>query len=109
MTPADLRATHFARLNAYTRTREYAEWYQTIGGPAPAADLPSLAGQRWEIDEAIYDEFLEMMPPIYAPGGFFTCEETFDGYHARFTREGDRYYCEFARLPRRVNAPEPRP
>ena len=87
MTPAENRDNHFARLNDYSQSN---------------------VGQRWEIDEAIYTEFLEMMPPLHWRGGsFFMCEECFGGLHAKFTEEGGRYFCEFAPLPRRANALAP--
>ncbi|NOG70447.1 hypothetical protein [Roseicella sp. DB1501] len=101
MNAEDIRANHYARLNDYRNTREYAEWYRSISGEPPAGERPSLLGQRWEIDEAIYDEFLNMMPPLHWRGGSFYCmEECFDDYHAKFSREGGQYFCEYARLPR---------
>ena len=106
MTPTSLRDDHFARLNDYRQTREYADWCESIGWARPAGDLPSILGQRWEIDEAIYHEFLEIMPPLHWRGGsFFMCEESFGGLHSKFTEQGGRYWCEFALLPRRANAP----
>ena len=51
-----------------------------------------------------------MMPPLHWRGGsFFCCEETFGGLYAKFTQEGDRYWCEFAPLPRCSNAPRLEP
>lgn len=107
MTPAETRTNHFARLNDYRNSAEYQAYAREIGHAPPEGNLPSLIGNRWEIDEAIYDEFLEMMPPLHWRGGsFYCCEEAFGGLHAKFTREAGRYWCEFARLPERVNAPE---
>ena len=103
MTPAKTRDNHYARLNDYRRTREYQDYAREIGIDVPGDNLPSLLGQRWEIDEAIYDEFLNMIPPLYWRGGSFYCrEECFGGLYAKFTQEGDRYFCEYARLPKRL-------
>ena len=50
---AEMRDAHFIALNA----------------------LPSTPGTRWEISEAIYWEFLEMLPPMTRKaGGFYCCE-----------------------------------
>ena len=105
----DTRAAHFARLNDYRNTREYAEFYHSIGGEAPAGELPSLLGQRWEITEELYDEFLNMMPPRFWRGGsFYCCEALFDDVAAKFSKEGDRYFCEYARYPK-LAGPAPAP
>jgi hypothetical protein len=98
------REEHFRRLNDYRQSREYAGWYRAIGGEAPDPDsLPSLLGQRWEITAELYDEFLNMLPPMGWRGGvFFMCEYTFDDITSRFSREGERYFCEHAPYPPRL-------
>ena len=65
--------------------------------------MPSMLGDRWEITEDIYDEFLNMLPPMgWSDGTFYMSEFTFSNITAKFSREGDRYYCEHARYPARA-------
>ena len=98
----DIRRNHFARLNAYANSAEYAEYARSIGAEVPPGDLPPLIGNRWEIDREIYNEFLEMLPPLgWRGGAFYMSEFSFDDITAKFSREGDKYYCEFARYPER--------
>ena len=98
-----LRTRHFERLNDYRNSVEYQaspSCYQQ-----PTGDLKTLIGDRWEIDEEIYMDFLEMLPPLGWQGGvFYMCEFSFDDITAKFTKEGDRFYCEFARYPSRKAA-----
>lgn len=102
MSQPSLRDNHFQRLNAYRNSAEYADYARQIGAEPPAGQLPSLIGARWEIDRAIYEEFLEMLPPLGWKGGaFYMREFSFDDITAKFTKEGDKYYCEFARYPAR--------
>ena|SRR5687768_52313 len=96
------RDQHFQRLNAYRHSREYAQFAARIGNPVPEGDdLPSLLGVRWEIDETIYMEFLEILPPLRWHGGTFLISEfCFDTITTKYTRTGDasvgyRYFCEF--------------
>jgi hypothetical protein len=57
-------------------------------------------GKRWEIDKETYWEFLEVLPPLAHRGGsFYLSEFTFDNITTKYTKEGDRYYCEFCRFP----------
>jgi hypothetical protein len=110
MTHEELRKNHFARLNNYRHSAEYAEYAKLIGAPVPEGDLPCLLGHRWEIDKEIYDEFLGMLPPVnWRRGAFFLSEFTFDDITTRYSMDGDKYYCEFARFPERpkpvVNTP----
>lgn len=106
--PEDVRTEHFRRLNDYQGTVEYAEFRRSIGEPAAPATR-RLVGQRWEINVAIYDEFLNMMPPLLWRGGtFYTPEALLEGIHAKFSREADRYFCEYARLPSRDNRTVPK-
>lgn len=100
---AAITKNHYERLNNYRSTSEFAEYAKAIGYDAPAGELPSLLGQRWEINEEIFDEFLNMLPPMqwrrYSGGeSFFMCELCFDNITSKFTREGSQYFCEFARL-----------
>ena len=109
MTPAETRAAHFARLNDYRQTREYQDYAREIGVEVPGVDLPPLLGQRWEIDEDIYTDAEDMLPPyLWTPTSFYFREGLFGAIHAKYTREGDRYFCEYVRLPpppHRANAP----
>ena len=102
MTHDQLRTEHFRRLNAYRHPSEYAAYAKEIGATPPPGNLPSLIGDRWEIDRAIYEEFLEMLPPLGWKGGtFFMREFSFGDITAKFTKDGDRYFCEFAHFPER--------
>lgn len=101
-----LRDEHFKRLNAYRASREYAAYATTIGATLPAitAELPTLLGKRWAIDARIYNEFLEILPPMRWRGGSFLMREfTFGTITAKYTQEGDRYYCEFVDASERVS------
>lgn len=102
MTHQQLRDRHFQRLNRYRQSRECRDYCRQIGSTPPAGDLPSLIGDRWEIDRDIYEEFLEMLPPLGWTGGtFYMREFSFGDVTAKFSKEGDRYFCEFARYPAR--------
>jgi hypothetical protein len=102
LTHDEIRQNHFDRLNDYRNSAEYADYCRKIGNAAPEGDLPPMLGKRWEVDEATYMEFLEMLPPLGWLGGtFFMQEFTFDDITAKFTRQGDRYFCEFAQYPAR--------
>src|SRR5271163_4930279 len=94
----ELRTQHYQRLNGYRHSAEYAEHAREAGYPVPEDELPSLIGKRWEIDCEIYEEFLGMLPPMgWRNGSFFMCEFSFGDVTAKYTREGDKYFCEFAR------------
>lgn len=102
MTHDQLRAEHFHRLNGYRHSAEYANYAKEIGAEPPTGNLPSLIGDRWEIDRAIYEEFLEVLPPMEWKGGtFYMREFSFGDITAKFSREGERYFCEFAHFPAR--------
>ena len=106
MTHQQLREHHFKRLNSYRNSAEYAE---SIGADVPPGDQQSLIGDRWEIDRAIYEEFRDMLPPLGQKGGsFFMREFSFDDVTTKFTREGDKFYCEFTRLPVAIRGPDAR-
>jgi hypothetical protein len=110
MTHDEIRKNHFARLNGYRQSAEYAAYARTIGAEVPQGDLPSLLGNRWEIDEAVYDEFLGMLPPMgWRGGAFYMSEFSFDDITAKFSKDGDRYYCEFARYPGKEQSPTATP
>ena len=110
MTHDSIRKQHFERLNSYRNSAEYAEYAKTIGADVPQGDLPCLIGNRWEIDEKTYWEFLEVLPPLaYRGGSFYLAEFTFDDITTKYTKEGTRYYCEFARYPERKQAPTDTP
>lgn len=106
MTHEELRKHHFERLNAYRNSQEYAAYARDVGAEVPSGPLPSLIGDRWEIDRDIYQEFLEVLPPLGWKGGtFYLSEFSFGNVTAKFTKEGERYFCEFARYPSRTRAP----
>lgn len=47
-----------------------------------------------------------MLPPLaYNNGSFYLSEFTFGDITTKYTKEGDRYYCEFARYPERKQEP----
>lgn len=98
----DLRKNHFQRLNSYRQSAEYADYAKSIGADVPDGQDPSLIGDRREIDRAVYEEVLEVLPPLGWKGGtFFMRELSFDDITTKFTKEGDKLYCEFARFPER--------
>ncbi len=97
MTDDEIRKRHFERLNSYRHSAEYADFARSIGSEIPPGDLPCLIGVRWEIDEEIYNDALEILPPLGWHGDtFYMREFTFDDITAKFSKEGDKYYCEFA-------------
>ena len=100
MTHDQLRTEHFRRLNAYRHSPEFAEYAKQVGAPPPDGPLKPLIGDRWQIDRDIYEEFLGMLPPLGWKGGVFHMSEfSFGDITAKFTQEGDRYFCEFAHYP----------
>ncbi len=108
MTHDQLRTEYFRRLNSYRQSAEYADYAKEIGSTPPDGELPSLIGDRWEIDRDLYEEFLEMLPPLGWKGGtFFMSEFSFGDITSKFTKEGDRYYCEHAHYPPRNRAQSP--
>jgi len=102
MTSDEIRKRHFKRLNSYRHSMEYAEYARKNGDGVARGGLPRLIGDRWEIDEAIYNEFLGMFPPLgWRHNGFFLSEFSFGDVTTRYTKDGDRFFCEFARYPER--------
>jgi hypothetical protein len=82
---SDVRKFHFEQLNRK---------------PPPAM------GEKWEIDEGVYGHFLESFgPPLGWTGpeghseSFYSSEFESDDVTTKYTREGDRYFCEFAEYP----------
>ncbi len=100
MTHEELKKRHYERLNDYRNSVEYqasSNCYQK-----PSGELKTLTGNRWEIDEEIYMDFLEMLPPMGWKGdSFYMREFSFDDITAKFSKEGGKFYCEFARYPQR--------
>jgi hypothetical protein len=72
------RTRHFANLNAYA----------TAGLPATAMDM-----RFWQIDEAIYMEFLEMLPPVFVQGGFQMIEKLTGDLAAYYADVGGQFWC----------------
>ena len=102
MTHEELKNRYYERLNDYRNSVEYQA--STCCWQKPTGELKTLIGDRWEIDEEIYDDFLNMMPPLgWRSGCFYMCEFSFDDITAKFTKEGNRYFCEFARFPVRAS------
>lgn len=100
MTHDEIRKQHSQRLSGYCQSSEYAEYAKRIGAEVPQGSLPSLLGDKWEIDRETYREFLEMLPPLGWSGDtFYMCEFSFDDITAKFSKEDGKYYCEFARYP----------
>lgn len=65
-------------------------------------DWNSVLGNVWEIDEATYEYFLGMMPPIYVMGysAFLILEATTEDIHAAYFPLGSRYCCGYVRRSR---------
>jgi len=98
-----IREKHYRQLNAYQDDLAYRvlEGYEEL-----VTYFASTVGRRWEIDEAIYDEALNILPPLGWRGDtFYMREFLFDDITHKFSREGDRYFCEVAHFPPR---PAPR-
>lgn len=101
-THEEIAKNHFQRLGSYRNSKEYAEFARSIGDEVPSGELPSLLGDRWEIDQQTYDQFLNILPPMGWRGdSFYMCEFSFEDITTKYTKEGDRYFCEFARYPER--------
>ena len=69
-------------------------------------DWTSLLGNVWEIDEATYEYFLGMMPPIYVMdySAFLILEATTEDIHAAYFPLGSRYCCGYVRRSRAATA-----
>lgn len=94
----EIRKRHSEHLRSYLQSAEYAAYAKEVGLEIPKGNLRSLLGKRWEIDKETYWEFLEVLPPLaHRDGSFYLSEFMFDNITTKYTKEGDRYYCEFAR------------
>jgi len=98
------RDEHYKRLNSYRNSREYIAYARKIGIDTTetvaeykkTGELPSLLGVRWSIDERIYNEFLNMLPPMNWRGSSFMMREfVFGTITTKYSHVGDRAYCEF--------------
>ena len=98
--PQTIQDVHYARLDAYRHSREYAAYRQAPAEGVAPDGLPSLLGDRWEIDHDTYWYFLEVLPPLnMTRDGFVFAEYTFGDITTRYTEAAGRYYCEFVRWP----------
>ncbi|TPL42593.1 hypothetical protein [Mesorhizobium sp. B2-4-5] len=77
------RTLHFVNLNRWTREGKPAEW---------------MLGKFWQIDREIYEEFLNLLPPIYCPGGFRLCERLTGEIAATYLQVGPYHWCAFSDL-----------
>ncbi len=93
------REEHFKLLNDWNQSPEWKRDY--------SFDFASLIGKRWEINEELWWEFLEVLPPVrWRKDGngesFFISEALSGNIHSKYIREGDRYFHEWAILSREV-------
>lgn len=72
------RTQHYKNLNHYSNN-----------------GLPAVSMERkfWQIDEALYWEALEMLPPVYVRGGFHISERLTGNIAAHFFKIGPHYWC----------------
>lgn len=75
------RARHFNNLNLYK-----------VAG----VDAAHMRGAFWEVDEALYNEFLNLLPPIYKPGGFAMAEALTGSIRAHFFQCEGGFWCGYA-------------
>lgn len=94
---------HYRNLNAYKDDPAY----KTLEGyEERVAFFATFVGQKWEIDETVYEEAFEIVPPLGVRGdSFYLGEFLFDDITHKFSREGGRVFCEVAHFPPR---PAPR-
>lgn len=86
------REQHFERLNAWRNDRADPGAYKF--------DFNSLVGQKWEIEEATYWYFLEVLPPLGMRGGsFYMSEFLTDDITSRYSKVGKHYFHEYVRAP----------
>lgn len=95
----NLRDEHYKRLNTYRHSIEYLVYARMVGINPTVTDadkLPKLCGTRWAIDERIYNEFLNMLPPLnHRSNSFLLREFVFGTITTKYSKVGDRYFCEF--------------
>jgi hypothetical protein len=77
------RTQHYENLNAYTRNGFPARW---------------MLGKYWQIDEAIFWEFLEMLPPETCENGFRMIERLTGDIAATYLKIDDDYWCAMTDL-----------
>src|SRR4051812_14493937 len=91
------REEHFARLNEYIQTEE---WKQD------RYDFDALVGQKWEITEEIFIEFLEVLPPVnWKRDGdnesFCMSEAKTSNIRSKYLKNSNGYFHEYVRYPAR--------
>lgn len=74
------RDQHYANLNQW-KTAGFAAYL--------------MRGRWWEINEEIFDEFLNMLPPRYCTQGFRMSEHLTGDIAATYVQIGTRYFCGF--------------
>lgn len=100
MTHEQLRHQHYENLGKYRSLPEYHAYAHQIGWPESYVEASY--ERRWEIDAEIYDEALGMLPPLKFDGtSFFVSEFLFANMTCKYSKVGDRYFCEFARFESR--------
>ncbi len=94
-----LKDEHFRQLNAY---RDLPAYKEADDYEARAAFFATTVGRKWEIDAELYEEFLNILPPIGWRGDSFHMGEfLFDDITHKYSREDDRYFCEVVYYPLR--------
>ncbi len=81
--PDEGRGYHFVNLNMYN-------------DPLLKVNPRLMVGKYWEITEKIYNEFLEVLPPRYVPGGFGIIEMLTDDITCFYFKVGSRYWAGYA-------------
>ena len=111
-----VRDAQFRQLNAH---REDPAYPALDGYEDRVAFFATQVGRKWEIDAALYDEFLNLLPPRAYQGDSFVMREfLFDDITHRFSRADDRHFCgvvawpprptpAVAAAPIRIQTPEP--
>ncbi|WP_202361536.1 hypothetical protein [Mesorhizobium sp. 131-3-5] len=57
-----------------------------------------MLGKFWQIDNKIYDEFLNLLPSICCAGGFRLCERLTGEIAATYLKVGPHYWCALTDL-----------
>ncbi len=90
------RDEHFTRLNEWNKSQEWKDGHYNFN---------ALIGQKWEIPESVYWEFLEVLPPVgYRNGAFYMSEMLSGDITSRYSQIGDKYFHEYANLPVKLHA-----
>ena len=74
------RTLHFRNLNRY------------IHDGYPATQMER---SFWMVDREIYDEFLNILPPVYVPQGFRVIEKLTGNLAAHYLAIGQHYWCAY--------------